>query len=194
MIVNKVFKCFFHDNMDMNKKASVTDAIFGPIKILVLVCTLIIGFFVWSSFSSTFSTAVTIDDLANNASLNYAVSNINVGISTIDYMVPLIVFGLMLISLIMAFKAGSSIIYSIFSILMWAFALMLSAIFTNIFLQFSAYFPTAAANFPIAVYIMTNIKWVILFWLFLISIVMFTRNKSDEQQISASETAFGGYQ
>jgi hypothetical protein len=101
--------------------------------------------------------------------------------------------GLMIVSLIFAFKTGSSVIYAILSILMWAFALLLSSIFTNIFLEFSSNFPDATANFPIANYIMINIKWVVLFWLFLISVVMFTRSSKENEVISASETAFGGY-
>jgi hypothetical protein len=40
-------------------------------------------------------------------------------------------------------------------------------------------------------YIMMNMKWFVLAWLFLISVVMFTRNKREEQVLSAAEAMYG---
>jgi hypothetical protein len=70
--------------------------------------------------------------------------------------------------------------------------MIFSAIFTNVFGAFESTFPQVAAVLPILTYLMNNIKWVVLAWLFLISIVMFTRNKQEDTSIRAQEAFYSG--
>ena len=87
----------------------------------------------------------------------------------------------MLVSLILAFKTGAGIIYAFLSLIAWAFALLMSAVYTNVFELFEVNFPIVATNYPILVFIMANMKWIVLAWVFLLSLVMFTRNKNEDK-------------
>ena len=118
-------------------------------------------------------------------------NNIQIGLMSFDYMFPFLVIGLLTVSLIFAFKTGASVIYAVLSIIMWAFALIISAIFTNIFGQFELSFPTLATSLPIITYLMNNMKWIVLVWLFLITVIMFSRNRAEEQQMASPDQVFG---
>ena len=107
-------------------------------------------------------------------------------------MFPIIVVGLMLVSLIFAFKTGASVMYAVLSLVFWAFAMLMASVFTNIFGAFQDSFPAIATTLPIITFIMNNMKWVVLMWLFLICIVMFTRNKIEDEKISDAERMMYG--
>lgn len=175
-----------------NRRAAITDAIYGPAKLLLISVTMIIGVFIWMSFMTNFSPIAAGLPTPGNTSMQIAITNIQTGLYSFDYIFPFIVFGLLLVSLIFAFKTGASIIYAFLSIILWVLSLLISAIFTNIFGEFEKTFPAAAAVLPILTYIMNNMKWLVLIWLFLISVVMFTRNKMEDDRIAASERVFGG--
>ena len=121
--------------MIKNKKGSLTDVIFGPASILAIILTFFIAVYVWDSFNTTFQ-ATMVSNLNNETQIlmNQSISNISIGLNTIDYIMPIIVAGLLLVSLIFAFKTGASVIYAILSIILWVLALIMSAIFTNIYL------------------------------------------------------------
>lgn len=166
----------------MNRKASLQDAIFMPMFILVIGITAFIAFYIWSNFSTTFQTIT--NSTASNQTINAALADIQVGFNTIDYMFPFIVGGLLIVSMIFAFKTGASVIYAFLSIIFWGFALMMSVIFTNIFGTFQDTFPEVALHFPILIWIMNNMKWIVLIWAFLISVVMFSRNQREDQMLA----------
>ena len=46
-------------------------------------------------------------------------------------------------------------------------------------------------TFIISNFLMTNMKWIVLGWLALISVVMFSRNKNETEAMSSSERVFG---
>lgn len=168
---------------------SLSDAIYVPIYLLTVAITIFIGAFVWMSFQTNMSLMVAggpYETLINTSMLQ-----IQGGLDSFDYIFPLLVIGLLVVSLVFAFKTGSNIIYAFFAIIMWGLALLVSSILANIFTTFTSTLPTVSTNFPVITYIMLNIKWLVLAWLFLISAVMFTRNKKDEQLISAAEAAYG---
>lgn len=177
------------------KKASLTDAIYGPVKLLGLAIAIFIGIYIWFSFTNVFSVMPINTPYGNNTfynqSINNAINNVSVGLTGIDYVFPFVVMALLFVSLIFAFKTGAPVIYAVLSLVFWFLAMLLSALFANIFINFAASFPTISTQLPIITYIMTNIKWVVLFWLFLITIVMFTRPKKEQEMVSAQEAVFG---
>ncbi len=169
-------KSYFHD-----KKGAITDAIFVPKFILITCITIFIALYVWFAFQGGMETVV--ENSPNNDTIIGVMDEIRASIIAIDYMIPVLVGGLLIVSLIFAFKTGASILYAFVSLFFWAFALLMAAVFTNIFEQFETTFPVVAAELPILVFVMSNMKWIVLIWLVLISIVMFTRNKSEDQQL-----------
>lgn len=169
----------------MNKKASLADSIFIPIYILVIAATMFIAYYVWTQFNVNF-TPIAMQSAANSTLIR-AMSDIQGSMQNFDYMFPFLVGGLLIVSLIFAFRTGASVIYAFVSVIFWVLAVMMSAIFTNIFGAFETVFPDVAAAFPIITYTMNNMKWICLFWAFLLSMVMFTRNKQEDQQLRAME-------
>jgi hypothetical protein len=180
-------------NIGMNKKASAADTIYVPLFILIIACTIFIAGYVWVSFSGSFGDMIASQAAhgyvsnVTNATIQTALTDIQVSMASFDYVFPLLVGGLLLVSLIFAFKTGASVVYAIVSLFMWALALMFSLIFTNIFGTFQVTFPTMAAQYPIVSYTMNNMKWIVLGWVFLLSVVMFTRNKNEDRQIQQME-------
>lgn len=168
---------------------SITDSIFIPIYLLTIAATIFIAVFTWTSFQSIMSD--TVSGGPYETLINTSMNQILAGMQSFDYVFPILVIGLLIISLIFAFKTGASIIYATLSLILWGFALMISAILSNIFELFQVNFPTMVTMYPLITYIMLNMKWLVIAWLFLVSIVMFTRNKKEEQAISAAEMVYG---
>jgi len=172
------------------KKGSIMDPI--TVGAVILACAMTI--FIMMNFWGVFDTAIR--DTVSNSPANESVSNVLTQLTTtysyIDYMIPMLVGGLMLVSLILAFKTGAGIIYAFLSLVAWAFALLMSAVYTNVFELFSNNFPVVANNYPILVYIMSNMKWIVLAWVFLLSLVMFTRtSKEDKGFAGGMEQIYG---
>jgi hypothetical protein len=176
--------------MFRNKKASVADSVFVPIYILVIAMTMFVGYYVWSTFVTNFTPLATNVNISSTENLTRVMSDITVSMGYFDYMFPFLVFGLLLVSLIFAFKTGASIVYAFVSIFMWALAVIMSIVYAEIFRVFELQFTAIGGNFLIVSYIMANIKWISLIWAFLISVVMFTRNKSEEGAMMSSDQAF----
>lgn len=174
----------------MNKKASLMDSIMIPTYLVIIVATLFIGLYVWEAFKVGMTDVVA--NTPQNESVINAMTSIQVGMSSFDYMFPILVVGLLIVSLIFAYKTGAGIIYAIVSLILWGFAMLISWVLTSIFEQFATSFPSIAAASPIITYIMSNIKWLVLAWIFLLSIVMFSRNSVDEKLLAAQEAAYGG--
>ncbi len=173
-----------------NKKASIYDPITVGAYILTIAITIFIMIYVWYGFDTGMRTVVA-GSIANESVIE-TLDNLTITYGYIDYMIPILVGGLMILSLIFAFKTGASIVYAFMSLLVWAFALLMAAIYTNVFEQFELAFPTVSANFPILVFIMANMKWVVLAWLFLISLVMFTQTKRESKDLQGGLEQFYG--
>lgn len=172
-----------------DKKGAVTDTIYVPMYLVGIAITIFIGLYIWGAFRTSFADLVA--PTPYNSTIVQVMNNIQVSMASFDFMFPLLVIGLLIISLIFAYKTGASVIYTILSFILWGLAMMMSIIFTNIFGEFESAFPSVSTTLSIIPLIMNNMKWIVLFWVFLISVVMFTRNKREEQQISATEAAFG---
>lgn len=176
----------------LNKKASMLDAVYGPAKLLGCAIAIFIGVFIWMSFNTAFQPMTDNMTPAHNSSIQEAITNVQIGLYSVDYVFPFLVFGLLLVSLIFAYKVGANVIYAVLSLVLWALAMIFSAIFTNVFGAFEATFPQVAAVLPILTYLMNNMKWIVLVWLFLISIVMFTRSTRETSSIAAQEAFYTG--
>jgi hypothetical protein len=174
-----------------NKKGSLADSIFIPMYILIISITIFCAVYVWGAFNVNFTAVIQTTDNQTQSTLNGAMTDIQDSMAAFDYMFPFLVGMLLITSLIFAFKTGANIVYAFVSLIMWILALIMATIFTNIFGQFQITFPTVAASYPIIVLIMNNMKWIALFWAFLISLVMFTRTNPEEKRI---EMAMGAYQ
>jgi hypothetical protein len=176
--------------MIFNKKGSIMDPIQVGGLFLIIAVTLITSLYFWGTFTNVMAGAVA--DHSSNATIVATMNALTASYNTLDYMIPLLVGGLLIISLVFAFKTGSSVLYAYLSIVVWAFALLISAVFTNVFETFSTTFPTITAGLPILTFVMENIKWLILAWCFLITAVMFSRNKKEEEDIRSQYANMGG--
>jgi hypothetical protein len=169
----------------------ILDAIYGPVTILKIVIVMFIGFFIWNTFIGTFESSLLPNvDIQYQDEINNTISDITIGLNTMDYSMPFIVVGLLIISLIFAFRTGASVVYAILSIVIWILALILSAVFTNVYIQFNEQI-NMSGFFSISNYLMLNMKWIVLGWLAIITIVIFSRNKQETQNIASSEMVFG---
>ena len=172
------------------KRGSIMDPITVGAVILTVAITIIVMMAVWSAFNDAIRIAVS-DSVANESVTN-ALTQLTATYSYIDYMIPMIVGGLMIVSLILAFKTGAGIIYAFLSLIAWAFALLMSAVYTNVFELFAENFPVIASNYPILVFVMSNMKWIVLAWVFLLSLVMFTKAKAEDKSFnSGMEQMYG---
>lgn len=169
-------------NLFKNKKGSLYDPITMGAVILTVSITIFLSFYLWTGISGNLKTA-TIGSPGETL-INETIDNLTSTYASIDYMIPLIVVAFMIISLVLAFKTGANIIYGFFSIITWGFAILISIVYKDIFELFADNFPTVATEFPILSFIMINMKWVVLAWVFLISMVMFTRNKKEDTELT----------
>lgn len=169
---------------------AVTDTIFGARYLLVVGMTMIIGLFIWYSFQTAM--VDTISGRPGEATMTEAMNNIRTSLEGMDYVFPLIIAGLMIVSIVFAFKTGASVVYGFISVIMWAFSLLIAAIFTNVFEVFGNTFPTVITQTPVIVWTFVNLKWIVLVWGVLISLVLFTRNKQEDAGITAAEARYYG--
>jgi len=172
----------------MNKKASLMDSILVPFYIMVIGMTIFIAYYTWSEFTTSF-TPIAITSAANETLIR-VMDDVTTSLSYLDYMFPMLVAGLLIVSLIFAFKTGAGYYYAFLSVIMWILALLMSPIISNTFSQFITEFPTESTVFSTIVYILSKSSWLCFVWAVLISAVMFTRTKKDEQNISAAEGVF----
>lgn len=175
----------------INRRGSLADSIYIPFYLLMVSCTIFIVYYIWVEFVATFTPIATTVNISATENLTSVMTSITGSLGYLDYMFPTLLFGLLITSLVFAFKTGASVIYAYVSIFMWGLALMMSAIYTNMFELFATSFASIGGTFTIMSYIMMHIKWVCLVWAFLISTVMFTRNKQEDQNLASAERVFG---
>jgi len=176
-------------NIFGDKKGSIVDPIFSSAYILYIVVTILICLFVWVQFQGIMEDTIAGTDV--ESILDPVMEQLEDSYFAMDYMFPFLVGGLMLISLIFAFKTGSNIVWGILSIVFWGIAILMATLFTNVYLAVSDEFPTIYAAMPIMDIIMVNLRWVALFWIAIISAVMF-RKTNAEDAISQSQGRFYG--
>lgn len=175
--------------MAINKKASLVDPIFSGAYILKVAITILICLFVWISFQTLMQETIT--GKPSEGVLTSTMQTLRNAYYGMDYLFPLVVGGLLIVSTIFAFKTGSNIIWGMFAILLWAIALLMSALFVNVYLAVSEQFPAIYAEMPVMDIIMSNLHWFTLFWLGLLSAVMFRKNNIEDESSEISRRAYG---
>lgn len=173
-----------------NKKASLLDPIFSGAYILKVAATILICVFVWLSFQTLMIQQI--QGAPSETILTSVMSSLTSAYYSMDYMFPFVVGGLLIVSTIFAFKTGANIVWGIISIIIWAVALLMSALFVNVYLAVSDQFPSIYAQFPVMDVIMTNLHWFTLFWLAIISAVMFRKNNIEDDATGGAQARFYG--
>lgn len=172
-----------------DKRGSLVDPIFSSAYILKIVVTIFIGITVWISFQGVMSSVII--GSPSQTILTNVMNALESAYFSIDYVFPFLIGGLMLVSIIFAFKTGTNIIWGILSIITWALALLMATVFTNVYLAVSAEFPTIYTQMPIMDMIMLNLRWVVLFWIAAISAVMFRKNEAEDAASQVQRRFYG---
>lgn len=168
----------------MNKRGSITDVIFGGAYLLKIAVTIIICLFVWISFQTLM--LETVQGSPSEPVITSVMSTLTSAYYSMDYLFPFIVGALLLISTIFAYRTGSNILLGAISFVIWIIALILSALFVNVYLTVTDEFPAIYAAFPVMDIIMGNLHFFTLGWLSIITLVMFRKNnKEDTSQMDA---------
>jgi hypothetical protein len=173
----------------LNKRGSLTDPIVGGIMIVIAIVTIFTMIIFWNEFKDQMS--IQVQDSIANETIQQDMMDLTEYYSWFDWAILLVLVALMLASLISAFFSGASYIYSVVAIVLWAVTVLISYIFKDIFINFASYFPTVASNYPMIALIMNNIIIINLFWIALISVVMFSQNRKSPQ-VNQSMAKFYG--
>jgi len=161
-----------------NKRGSLADTIFGGAYFLKIAVTILIMVFIWVSFQGIMAT--TVIGTSGEGVITSVMSTLTNAYYSMDYLFPLIVGGLLLVSTLFAFKTGSNIIYGIISFIFWIISMVLSVLFVNIYLTVSDQFPTIYAAMPVMDMLMSNLHFITLGWLAIVTIVMFRKNNAED--------------
>jgi hypothetical protein len=166
-------------NFSMNKKGSLVDPIFSGAYILKVAITILICLFVWASFQVLMTD--TIQGHSSETVLTQVMGTLRSAYFGMDYLFPLVVGGLLIVSTIFAYKTGSNSVWGMFALLLWAVALLMATMFVNVYLAVSSQFPEIYSGMPVMDVIMRNLVWFTLFWISIISAVMFRKNNAEDE-------------
>ena len=167
----------------MNKRGGIPDVIFGGAYLLRISIVIIICIFIWLSFQSLM--AETIAGSSSEGVITSVMDTLTSAYYSIDYLFPLLVGGLLLISTVLAYKTGANILLGVLSFIFWIVAVILAALFVNVYLTITEEFPTIYAAFPIMDIIMSNLHFFTLGWLAIITLVMFRKNNKEDVSLDA---------
>lgn len=164
------------------KKGSLVDVIFGGSYLLKVSVTIIISVFVWLSFQTLM--AQTISGTPNESLITSVMDTLTSAYFSMDYLFPLVIGGLLLISTVFAYKTGANILLGAISFFFWIVSIILSALFVNVYLAVSDQFPAIYAQFSIMDILMSNLHYLTLGWLAIITLVMFRKNNKEDMMES----------
>jgi len=176
-------------NIFGDKRGSILDPIFSGAYILKIVITIFICLVIWFGFQTAMTAVIT--GTPAEAVLTPVLATLTSAYTSIDYMFPFMVGGLMIVSLILAFRTGANYVWGIFSILVWALAVLFATVFTNVYIAVSNEFPDIYAQLPIMDIIMLNLRWVSLAWIAVISGVMFRKDNKEDEASELQRRAYG---
>lgn len=172
------------NSLKRDKRGSLPDVIFGGSYLLRISITIILCIFIWLSFKNIMTT--TIIGAPSESILNSVMTTLTNAYYSMDYMFPFVVGGLLLISTVFAYKTGSNILLGAISFIFWVIALILSALFVNVYLTVTDQFPSIYVGFPVMDIIMSNLHFFTLGWLVVLTLVMFRKNnKEDTSQVES---------
>ena len=177
------------ENIFQDKRGSLTDPIFSGAFILKIALTVIIAFIVWAGFEQVMTSVIS--GTPQESVLTPIISTLSSAYTSIDFMFPFLVGGLIIVSTIFAFKTGANILWGIFSIIIWALAWLLATVFTNVYIAVTNAYPTMITSYPVMDAIMMNMRWVVLAWIAVISAVMFRKNNAEDEASDIQRRAYG---
>jgi len=96
------------ENIFQDKRGSLTDPIFSGAFILKIALTVIIAFIVWAGFEQVMTSVIS--GTPQESVLTPIISTLSSAYTSIDFMFPFLVGGLILVSTIFAFKTGANIL------------------------------------------------------------------------------------
>lgn len=172
-----------------DKKGSLLDPILGGAYLLKITITIFICLVIWVGFSDVMTEVIT--GTPSESILDPIITSLTGAYFSMDYMFPFLVGGLMIISLIFAFKTGANYVWGIFSIISWAITVLFATVFTNVYLMISNQFPALYVGMPIMDAIMISLRWVALVWIAVISAVMFRKDNREDEASEISRRAYG---
>lgn len=172
-----------------DKRGSILDPIFGGAYLIKIVITIFICLAIWVGFQSAMESVIT--GTSSEAVVGPALTTLENAYFSFDYVFPFLVGGLLVVSLIFAFKTGANYVWGIISIIFWALAVLFSTVFTNVYIIVSDQFPTLYAEMPIMDTIMLNLRWLTLAWIGVISAVMFRKDNREDEASEISRRAYG---
>jgi hypothetical protein len=175
--------------MFSDKRGSLVDPIYSSAYILKISITIFLGLVIWLGFQGVMSSVII--GSPSEIILTSVMSQLQTAYFSIDYVFPFLIGGLLLLSLIFAFKTGANILWGILSIIVWIIALLMATVFTNVYIAVSDKFPTIIAQMPIMDIIMMNLRWFVLFWIAAICAVMFRKNEAEDAQSQVQRRFYG---
>lgn len=173
---------------NMNKKGSLVDVIFGGAYLLKVAVTIVLVMFIWISFQALM--AETVAGKPSEGVIDSVMATLTSAYYSMDYLFPFIIGGLLLISTIFAYRTGSNILLGAISLILWVVAVILAALFVNVYITVTNEFPAIYAAFPIMDVIMSNLHLFTLGWLAIITLVMFRKNNKEDS--SGMNTSYYG--
>jgi hypothetical protein len=165
-------------NTFKNKKGSVYDPILSSAYLVKIAATILICFLIWTSFQSNM--LITLSGSSQLPLLTSVMDQLKTAYLSLDFVFPFLVGGLMIVSLIFAFKTGSNIVWGMLSFIVWGVTILLATVFQNVYLSISNEFPAIYSQYPIMDLIMTNLRTVVFFWIIAITAVMFRKNENED--------------
>lgn len=171
-------------NIIKDKRGSIMDPILSGAFIVKTTIVIYVALIVWFGFAGVMEEIIT--GTPSESVLDPVITSLSSAYLSFDYVFPFLVGGLMIISLIFAFKTGTSYVWGIISLIFWGLSVLFATVFTNVYLMVSNQFPELYVQMPIMDIIMINLRWLSLAWIAAISAVMF---RKDNREDEASETA-----
>lgn len=165
-------------NGKMNKNASIIDPILTGAYILAIGMTILISLYIWVNFQEVMTISIAGQPI--ETFLVDIMNDLRTTFFYLDYLMPMLVGGLMIVSIILAYQTGASGISAAWALLVWSVAMLFSVLFSNVYESTGLEFPIVYAQLPILNFIMLNLEWITLFWLGIITLVMFRKTTAEE--------------
>ena len=157
--------------MDMEAFFYIIAFLFATVIFIVLL------FYIWGQVSPNLETGI--NDAIPDGSATYNISTtndqVNTGVTIFNVMFPLLIIGLLIFTLIMAFNTNSGIMFFFISVGIMVVVIILGVVFSNIYQNLTTTTPLADSsntlgimkifmdNFPTIVMILFGIMMLVLF-------------------------------
>jgi len=143
---------------------------------------IVILFYSWGKISTPLETALNSAIPSEETSFNVTTmsGNVETGVTMFNLMFPLLIVGLIVMSLIMAYLSKSHPVFLFFSILLLVIAILLGVVFSNVFQQITetSDFASSAENFKVTQLFMKNFPVIIAIIMVMTIVILFSLGRS----------------